>query len=67
MLYSLALGRFAYTISLAYLLTTAHHHPASLRGLAKWTLALVTTGHLKRGTSKNVQNEVDVRTKDEEP
>ncbi|VDB84487.1 unnamed protein product [Peniophora sp. CBMAI 1063] len=39
-----AAERLAYTLSLAYLLTAAQYHPASLRGLAKGTLAFVMKG-----------------------
>jgi hypothetical protein len=48
--------RFAYTLALAYLLTAATYHPASLRGIAKWTLALVTKGGLKYGKPPPSQN-----------
>ncbi|KAI0033177.1 hypothetical protein K488DRAFT_48253 [Vararia minispora EC-137] len=44
----IAVERLAYALSLAYLMTTATHYPASLRGLARWTLAVVTKGGLKR-------------------
>ena len=36
--------RIAFTLSLATLLTSAVHHPETLRGLSRWTLDFILRG-----------------------
>ncbi len=36
--------RIVFTLSLATLLTTAVHHPETLRGLSRWTLGFILRG-----------------------
>jgi hypothetical protein len=37
-------SRIVFTLSLATLLTTAVHHPETLRGLSRWTLGFILQG-----------------------
>jgi len=39
-----AAERIVFTLSLATLLTTAIHHPETLRGLSRWTLGFILQG-----------------------
>ncbi|KZV77638.1 hypothetical protein PENSPDRAFT_621204 [Peniophora sp. CONT] len=59
-----AAERLAYTLSLAYLLTAAQYHPASLRGLAKGTLAFVTKGRFGDRRPKPKDKAVTAREQD---